>query len=448
MNYRSPAARLLPRLLWLLAAAPIACAPAGSESSGNGSGGKGNVATGGTTSSTGGASPNEGSGGAVDPGTTGGVTGSTGGASETGGSVGSGGAGAGGASGGTGGAGGGGVPPAGMVPMFVATGYGARTITSCDDGKTWIADHVYNPTTGECNGPTPCNRSHQDLTEKGLVYGNGMFVQIVGWGANPSVNVSRNGIDWKLTKIPASLIRIDGNIVFLTEPTPHFVALMGYRGFCAESTDAETWKACPAAPMYQDSLREAGGGGPAIGGGGDNPMVFSFDSAKTWETNPSCAFGSEFGNLGQEGGIMWGHDALVVVNTGGSWCHTKDLGKTWQTGKFSDGGAVGKASFSGGKFWAPNGAYAHTSDDGVTWTRIDFKPSTVRIHEMAVGDSGTLVGVERLGDTGNVSKEPTRFYRSVDGGQNWTMSTAAAGTMFRRVVFGYGLPSAKCPMPQ
>lgn len=341
---------------------------------------------------------------------------------------------------------GGSMPTAGLVPMFVASGYGARTLTSCDDGKTWIADHVYNPTTGECNGPTPCNRSHQDLTEKGLVYGNGMFVQIVGWGANPSVNVSRNGIDWKLTKIPSSLIRIDGNIVFLTEPTPHFVVLMGYRGFCAESADAETWKACPAAPMYSDSLREAGGGGPAIGGGGNNPMVFSFDSAKTWSTNPFCAFGSEFGNLGQEGGIMWGHDSLVVVNTGGSWCRTKDLGKTWQTGKFSDGGAVGKASFSGGKFWAPNGAYAHTSEDGVTWTRVDFKPSTVKIHEMAVGDSGTLVGVERLGDTGNVSKEPSRFYRSEDGGVNWTMSTAAAGTMLRRVVFGYGLPSAQCPL--
>jgi hypothetical protein len=340
-----------------------------------------------------------------------------------------------------------------MVPMFVATGYGARTITSCDDGKTWIADHVYNPTTGECNGPTPCNRSHQDLTEKGLVYGNGMFVQIVGWGANPSVNVSRNGIDWKLMKIPASLIRIDGNIVFLTEPTPHFVALMGYRGFCAESADAENWKACPAAPMYSGSLslREAGGGGPAIGGGGDQPMVFSFDSAKTWATNAACAFGSvapqEFGNLGQEGGIMWGHDTLAVVTTGGRFCRTNDLGKTWQAGNIG-GSAVGKASFSGGKFWAPNGAYAHTSDDGMTWTRIDFKPTGVRIHEMARGDSGTLVGVERLGDTGNVSKEPTRFYRSVDGGQNWTMSTAAAGTMFRRVVFGYGLPSAQCPMPK
>jgi hypothetical protein len=350
--------------------------------------------------------------------------------------------GAGGDAAGTAGAGG---TPVGMVPMFVASGYGARTITSCDDGKTWIADNVYNPTTGECGSPTPCNRSHQDLTEKGLAYGNGIFMQIVGWGAGPSVNISRNGVDWKLVKIPTNLLRIDSNLVFLTEPTPHFVAVMGYRGYCAESVDGEIWNACPAAPMYQSSLREAGGGGPAIGGGGDNPMVFSFDSAKTWSTSPECAFRSEFGNLGQEGGIMWGHDTLVVVNTGGSWCRTNDLGKTWQTGKF-DGGAVGKASFSGGKFWAPNGQYAHSSEDGMTWTRTDFKPTTVKIHQMARGDSGTYVGVERLGSTGEVSKEPSRFYRSEDG-VNWTMSTAAAGTMLRRVVFGYGLPSAQCPLP-
>jgi hypothetical protein len=443
MISHSCSARLAQSLFCLLAASPVAC---GGNEAGDGNGGRGNDA-----GATGGAAANAGSGGAALAGTAG-LSGSAGEGNATGGSSGSSGAGAGAGSGGAGGDGAGagtastGGAPVGMVPMFVASGYGARTITSCDDGKTWIADHVYNPTTGECNGPTPCNRSHQDLTEKGLVYGNGMFVQIVGWGANPSVNVSRNGIDWKLTKIPSTLIRIDGNIVFLTEPTPHFVVLMGYRGFCAESADAETWKACPAAPMYSDSLREAGGGGPAIGGGGNNPMVFSFDSAKTWSTYPSCAFGSEFGNLGQEGGIMWGHDALVVVNTGGSWCQTKDLGKSWQTGKFSDGGAVGKASFSGGKFWAPNGAYAHTSEDGVTWTRTDFKPSTVRIHEMAVGDSGTVVGVERLGDTGTVSKEPSRFYRSEDGGVNWTMSTAGAGTMLRRVVFGYGLPSAQCPL--
>jgi hypothetical protein len=331
-----------------------------------------------------------------------------------------------------------------MVPMFVASGYGARTITSCDDGKTWIADHVTNPTVGECGSPTPCNRSHQDLTEKGLAYGNGIFMQIVGWGYQASVNISRNGVDWHLVKIPTNLLSKDGNIAFLDQPTARFVAVSGYGGDCAESADGETWKACPASPSYQDSLREIGGGGPAIGGGGNNPMVFTFDGAKTWSTNASCAFRSEFGNLGQEGGIMWGHDTLVVVNTGGSWCRTNDLGKTWRTGKL-DGGAVGKASFSGGKFWAPNGAYAHSSDDGLTWTRLDFKPTTVRIHEMARGDSGTLVGVERLGDTSNVSKEPSRFYRSQDG-VTWTMSTAGAGTTLRRVVFGYGLPSAQCPM--
>lgn len=30
------------------------------------------------------------------------------------------------------------IPPVGLVPMFVGAGHGGRTITSCDDGKTWI----------------------------------------------------------------------------------------------------------------------------------------------------------------------------------------------------------------------------------------------------------------------------------------------------------------------
>lgn len=435
-------ARLVPSLVCVLAATPLAC---GGNEAGDGAGGGGNDAgTSGSTSSAGAAPVG---GGAVDSGGTGGLTGgagANGGAGSGAAGAGSGGVGLGGAAGGTAGAGG---VPAGMVPMFVASGYGARTITSCDDGKTWIADHVYNPTIGECGSPTPCNRSHQDLTEKGLAYGNGIFMQIVGWGYQSSVNISRNGVDWHLVKIPTSLLRKDGNIAFLDQPTPRFVAVSGYGGYCAESPDGETWTACPGKPTYsaQESLREIGGGGPAIGGGGDEPMVFTFDGTKTWSRHADCSFSSEFGNLGQEGGIMWGRDTLVVVNTGGSWCRTGDLGKTWQTGKLS-AGAAGKASFTGGKFWAPNGEYAHSSEDGMTWTRTDFEPSTVKIHEMARGDSGTFVGVERLGATGTVSNEPTRFYRSEDGGVNWTMSTAAAGTMFRRVVFGYGLPSAQCPL--
>ena len=70
----------------------------------------------------------------------------------------------------------------------------------------------------------------------------------------------------------------------------------------------------------------------------------------------------------------------------------------------------------------------------------------MRIHGIATSDSGTLVGIERLGATGSVSREQARFYRSEDG-ETWTMSTGPAGTMFRRVIFGYGEPSEQCPAP-
>ena len=275
------------------------------------------------------------------------------------------------------------------------------------------------------------------------MYGNGIFMQIVGWGYPSSVNISRNGIDWKLVQIPTNLLAKDGNIVFLDKPSPKFVAVTGYGGGCAESVDGEAWTRCQGVPRYEGSLREAGGGGSVVGGAGNSRAIFSFDSAKSWGTSDSCGFTSVFGNLGQEGGFMWGRDTFVVVASSGSWCRTRDLGATWQTGKL-DGGAVGKATFSGGRFWAPNGGSAHWSEDGTTWKSVAFKPSGVNIHAIATGDSGTHVGIERLGTTGDVSEEATRFYRSEDG-ETWTMTKGPAGTMLRRVVFGYGEPSAKCP---
>ena len=144
---------------------------------------------------------------------------------------------------------------------------------------------------------------------------------------------------------------------------------------------------------------------------------------------------------------MWGNDRFVVVDENGRWCHTDDLGASWDTGTLGSG-AEGKASFSGGRFWAPNGRSGHWSEDGTTWNRVNFQPDGVSIHGIATSeDTGTLVGIERLGSTGEVSRQQARFYRSEDG-ETWTMSNGPAGTMFRRVIFGYGEPSEQCPLPE
>ncbi|MDZ4697982.1 MAG: hypothetical protein SGI86_22815 [Deltaproteobacteria bacterium] len=379
----------------------------GGQGISDGSGG--NTAAGGESAMAGGATAGTGTGGSA--GGTPGTTGASGGATAAGGAT------------ATGGSGGTVVVPIGKVPMFVAAGHGARTITSCDDGRTWIANHSYENR----------NVDHSPYTEKGMVYGDGIFMELIGWGADPSVKLSTNGVDWQRFPVPNGG---GGGLVFVELPQKKFVTVNGYGG-CQSSPNGKTWTRCTA-PDYPENLRESGGGGAAIGGGGDIAATFSFDGGQSWRTSSACRLVDGFGNLGQLGGFAWGNSTFCAVGSSGDWCRTTDRGATWQTGKLPSG-VDGKMAFIGDKFWAPNGATAYWSSDGSTWTRETLRPTGTVIHAMARGDSGTFVGIQR-------ENASTRFYRSSDG-INWTLVTGPTGTSLRRVVFGYGTPSAQCPLP-
>jgi hypothetical protein len=170
--------------------------------------------------------------------------------------------------------------------------------------------------------------------------------------------------------------------------------------------------------------------------GGDIPARFSFDGGKQWKSGGACTLVDGFSNLGQAGGFAFGNGVFVAVTSGGDYCQTADLGATWKTGNVG-GGADGKMAFLGDKFWAPNGNHAYVSADGVAWSKQTFLPGGTSFHSIARGASGTFVGVERSGAS-------NRFFRSTDG-VTWTLVLGSSGASLRRVVFGYGQPSAMCP---
>jgi hypothetical protein len=314
--------------------------------------------------------------------------------------------------------------------MFIASGHGARTITSCDDGKTWIANHFYENR----------NEDHSQYTEKGFVYGNGLFIQLLGWGTPTSVKISKNGIDWmRVTGVSGS-----GGIAFINplgggSNNGAFITIGGYGG-CSRSTNGTTWSSC-LGPNYPHVLRDAGGGDLFIGAGGDIAAQFSFDGGLSWRGSASCSAERGFGNLGQEGGFISGNGVSVVVSSNGTFCQTSDKGITWKTGNLGTP-ISGKAVFIGGKFWAPYGRGAFTSSDGVTWNQHTFSPASTNIHAIARSDvTGTFVGIERT-----YSDPVNRYFRSSDGGVTWSPISGPGGTSLRRLAFGYGEPSKDCPL--
>jgi hypothetical protein len=400
----------------------VACTAGGTTGGGNAGAEAGSTSSGGTLGG-------NAAGGSMDTGGTGVDEGGASGATNTGGVPGGmGGTGTTGTNGTTGGAGGTPMttvvvpPPVGKVPMFVAAGHGARTVTSCDDGRTWIANHAYENQ----------NVDHSPYTEKGFVYGNGRFVLLIGWGAPTTVKVSDNGINWTQHAVSGG----GGGIAYLDMPSPKFITIGGYGG-CQSSTDGKAWNSCKA-PSYNENLREAGGGAFAMGGGGDIPATFSFDGGNSWRTAGACSLTDGFGNLGQEGGFAYGNDMFVAISSRGDWCKTANKGVSWQTGKLP-GTATGKLTFAGDRFWAPNGNHGFWTQDGETWKRETFAPSGTTIHAIARSDKGTYVGIQRQSSS-------NRYYRSQDG-INWTLVSGPGGTELRRVAFGYGSPSAQCPLP-
>jgi len=310
-------------------------------------------------------------------------------------------------------------PPKGTVPMFIAAGQGGRTITSCDDGMTWVANHQY----------ADANEDHSPYAHKGLAYGDGKFIVILAWGADVSLKVSTNGVDWTRDASFGS----------------GFYGGIGYGGgrFAMLRQDVTQYSITGEKPWVRAKtqpradFREGGGGGgldKGVFAGGSDATDMSWDGAQTWRSTGCPNLG--FGGIGQEGGIAYGNNTLVLVGGNGTTCRLRNDGADRKTGSLGET-ISGKMFFTGGAFWIGNGNHGFSSTDGETWTRVAFSPNTVGIHAIAKGDSGTYVGVDHSGD---------KFYRSTNG-MTWTAAQGPTGNSLFRVVFGYGSPGATCKAP-
>lgn len=311
------------------------------------------------------------------------------------------------------------LPPPGTIPMFVAVGRGGRTITSCDGGWTWINDRSLSDN----------NEDHHEHTDKGLAYGDGVFVQLLGWGAPSSLQISTDGIEWLHTPAPeggwGSVAFVDGAFVLASA------------GGSAVSLDGgATWQD-GGPPQAGSHVREGGGGsgvmivGPTLSATGDQGL--------SWSSVQGCPAGLSFGGVGQYGGMMVGSGRAVVFDEEGRFCTSEDEGVSWTGGQVEVTGPRarhGKASWADGRFWYMNGSQALVSEDGLSWDVVIFEPAGVDIHAIAHEPGGAFVGFDR---------HTSDLYIS-DDGHSWSPTESHPGpTSLVRLQFGYALPSAQCP---
>ena len=417
--------------MWLrLGTAVVLAMGFGCSGSDNKSDGAGDGGTAGVGGSSGG-----GSGGAAGTATTGGnggAGGNGGSAGSNGGtSAGNGGSGTG-AAGGTGGSGGG---PPGSVAMFVAQGHAGRTLISCDDGQTWVADRADLPDTEtRCwsGDALDLECDHDASAGRGITYADGMFFATFGWGAPSTVRRSLDGVTWDVVH---NMQSGHAGIAYGDD------TLVTGNRYAAVSNDlGETWVEGEDTGLTVWNARHIGfGDGTFVIFGADEPdrdVIYSTDQGQSWQ-HPTTA---PNGCIGGVGDILYGNGLFVGLGFGGDSCVSSDGGDTWTEG--STGGDVESESmvFDGSQFMAGGNGVRYSSADGLNWTTEPTSGGNVG----AVGyspETGTFVGV-RAG--WQVWYEEQRWYRSTDG-LNWTEVSGPGSHPIWHIVHGYGQASDVCP---
>lgn len=387
-----------------LVAAVLSLLGCGGSSGSGGDGGGGASATGATTSGEGGAT-----------------------ATSTGSSTGS----------STGQGGSGGAHP-GLIPIFVAQGHVGRTMISCDQGKSWVANRSDDDTVICFENGVDCD--HSPGAANGVTAGDGWFYATFGWGQPGSVRRSHDGVTWEKVVNDTTF----GGVAFGAGKV-----LAGARVPRVSADIGATWTQLAEIPLDIWNIREVGFAGyetgrfVLVGNDGDKRQIaISADGGKGW-TLPAVPDDCNV-SFYRAGGIAYGNGVLLVTDGGAHVCRSVDGGATWKAGDL--GGAIeSQLLWTGKEFMGWGGGMLRRSADGVSW-KAQAMSSNINIGSAAVSDDGAIVAV---GGGWATWYEKQKFYRSDDG---VTWQELAAGSFvgshpITAITFGWGAPSAACGGP-
>lgn len=220
--------------------------------------------------------------------------------------------------------------------VFVAVGYGGRTVRSIDDGKTWIDDQSLVASGGD-----------DAYLLRTVLFANHQFVAL-GWRrmTSPDGKTWTDGGTIKNTNWFGSAVW-DG---------AQFVGVGGY-GMRATSVDAVTW-------LHHsiDTIASHGKNGLAMGTGAfvscnDSGIRAHSADGKTWALSTGSATTS--------GQVVFGNGVFVAFG-GTTVLRSTDSGATFQSVATLSAPVSGLV-FAQGHFTALANGHVFTSQDGTTW---------------------------------------------------------------------------------
>lgn len=318
------------------------------------------------------------------------------------------------------------------VPMFVAQGHMGRTLISCDDGRSWVAD-MSNDDTVRCFDPYDCD--HDAGAGRGVTWGDGTFLVTFGWGTPGGLFASRDGVAWEpvLEGTTFSGVAFGGGI-FLAGSTQPQVSIDG----------GATWQPSES-PNFQASHVRRVGYVPHEDGRfllvGDSAISMS-SNGTSWTTPTTLPEGCGT-EVQTTGGIAYGNGTILVLGRDGQACSSSDGGATFESHQLGTQ-VSSHLVFDGDAFLVWSQGTRWSSEDGVSWSSDSTEPAGLQLGPVAIGDTGTIVGVR---GGWQVWYEEQEFYRSTDGIQ-WEVlppDSFSGGHPIRAITYGYGDPSSVCP---
>ena len=331
------------------------------------------------------------------------------------------------------------MPPPGTVPVVVALGDGAFTMSSCDRGRSWKTKNQFSGERGDHTSWTAFG---------GLAFGSGRFVAALGWGAPGHIVGSADAVTWaevpdaQFTRggMPQGLNDSIGGLAFTGE---EFVA---YSRYVWRSKDGLAWttgagqlppgaeqlrqlRAFPREGVVVASVESQSGRNHPTG----NFVVVSSDGGKTWREG--TGFDSRCANPIQHvGDIAMIGDVIVVAAD--NVCRSGDRGMTWKALGQPMRANVAGLFADGTSFYALAGGRLHQSSDGETWTALSVPPGGA---ELGAAVGGGFVVMKADGSNVQYSND----------GRAWTKSDRldVGGQRIRDLQVGYVTPGAACPVP-